>query len=75
MNRPRLISAVSRTKNGVEGNVSSHLGVPGLLFGIDMPYNIVRQSNNLVARSFSHFGKALGFGLVLESVTREVDAW
>jgi len=75
MNCPRLTSVVLRTKDGVEGNMFSRLGVSGLLFGIDMPYNVVRQSNDLVTRSFGHFGKALSFGLVFESVTREVDAW
>jgi hypothetical protein len=39
-----------------------------------MPDHIVRQPKDLISSPFGHLRKALGFGLVLERVAREVDA-
>jgi hypothetical protein len=52
-----------------------NLCVSGLLFGVDMPYDIVRQTNDFVTSSLGHFGKAFRLGLVFESVAREIDAF
>lgn len=40
-----------------------------------MPYDVVWQSDNFVAGSLGHLGKALRFSLVLKGVAGEVDAW
>lgn len=42
--------------------------VARLFVRIDVPDNIVGQTNNLVSSALGHLGKALGFGLVLECV-------
>lgn len=45
-----------------------------LLLGVNMPHNVVGQTNDLISSSFSHFSETLGFRLVLKSVAREVNA-
>lgn len=50
-----------------------YLCVSRLLFGVDMPYDVVGKANHFVSCSLGHLGEALRFGLVLERVTREVD--
>ena len=45
-----------------------------LLIRVDMPNNIVRETNNLVAGSFCHFGKTFGLCLILKCVCWEVDS-
>lgn len=49
--------------------------VAGLLVRVNVPDNIVGQTNDLVAGTLGHLGEALGFGLVLESVCGEVDTY
>lgn len=49
--------------------------VAGLLVGVDMPNDVVGQANDLVASALGHLGETLGFGLVLERVRGEVDAF
>lgn len=39
-----------------------------------MPYDVVWETNNLIAGTLSHLGKALGLGLVLEGIRWKVDA-
>ena len=48
-------------------------GIAGLLVRIDVPDDVVGQSVDAVAGPLGHFGEALGLGLVLECVGREVD--
>jgi len=50
------------------------LEVTGLLVRVDMPHDVVRQSDDLVACTLRHLCEAFGFGLVLKGVAREVDA-
>lgn len=50
------------------------LCIPGLLICVNMPDDIVWQAVYSVTGTFRHLGKAFCFGLVLESVAREVDA-
>ena len=45
-----------------------------LLIRVDMPNNIVRETNNLVAGSFCHFGKTFGLCLILKCICWEVDS-
>ncbi len=52
-----------------------HLCVAGLLFGVDMPYDIVRKTNYLVSCSLGHLCKTFGFSLVFKCVAWEIDAW
>lgn len=52
-----------------------NLGVSGLLIRVNMPYDVVRQAVYAVACRLGHLGEAFGFGLVLEWVAWEVDAW
>jgi hypothetical protein len=40
-----------------------------------MPDDVVRKTNNFVARSLGHFGKSLGFGLIFECIAWEVNAY
>lgn len=48
-------------------------GVTGLLFGVDMPDDVVWKSDNLITSSFSHFRKAFSFGLIFERIRWKVD--
>jgi hypothetical protein len=47
--------------------------IPRLLFRIDMPDHIVRQSNNLISSPLCHLGESLRLRLVFERVAREID--
>jgi hypothetical protein len=49
--------------------------VAGLLFGVDVPHNVVRQAVHLVSSPLSHTGKTLRFSLVFERIGWEVDAY
>lgn len=60
---------------GAPGSVLGGLYVPALLFGVDVPHDVVWQANDLVACPSRHFGEAFRLGLVLEGVARKVDAW
>ena len=60
-----------REGGGLERFVGSRL--PALLFGIDVPDDVVGETDDLVTGSLGHLGKTLGLGLVLESVAGEVD--
>jgi len=42
--------------------------IAGLLIGVNMPDNIVRQTHDLVSSSLRHLGKAFSLGLVLKRV-------
>lgn len=53
----------------------TRLCITGLLLGVDVPDNIVGQTKDFVSRPLGHFGETFGLGLVLEGVTREVDAY
>ena len=57
----------------LEGLATSQ--VARLLVRVNVPDHIVGQTHNLVARTFCHLGKALGFGLVLEGVCGEIDTY
>lgn len=50
------------------------LGISRFLVRVNVPYDIVWQSIDTVARSQCHFGKAFGFGLVLKGVAGKVDS-
>ena len=50
-------------------------GIAGLLVRVDVPDDVVGQAEDFVARALGHLCESFGFGLVLECVTREVDAW
>jgi hypothetical protein len=61
--------------HGVETNLCRPaLEVTGLLIRVDMPHDVVRQTDDLVASTLRHLCEAFGFGLVLKRVAREVDA-
>lgn len=49
------------------------LYVATLLIGINMPYDIIRKTDDFKASTFRHLGKSFGFGLVLEGVSGKVD--
>lgn len=51
------------------------LCVPGLLIGVNVPDNVIRQAIDAVAGALGHFGKALCFSLIFKGVAGEVDAW
>lgn len=51
------------------------LKVSGLLVRINVPHNVVRETNDLLSSTLGHLCESLSLGLVLESVRREVDAW
>lgn len=44
-----------------------------LFLSINMPYDVVGQSNDLITRSSRHFSETLCFRLVLERITWEID--
>jgi len=72
-------SADESEKNGrtiEKGQKPSHKGscVSRLLLSVDVPNNVVGQTNNTVAGTLGHFGEAFCFRLVLEGVAREVDS-
>jgi len=54
------------------GGRTPGLDVARLLVRVDMPYNVVWQSNDFVAGALSHLREAFSLSLVLESVCREV---
>lgn len=54
---------------------TARLCIPRLLVRIDMPHHVIRQSEDAVAGALGHFREAFCFGLVLEGVAGEVDAW
>jgi len=56
----------------IGGRTPLGLGVARLLLRVDMPYDVVRQSNDFVAGALGHLRKAFRLSLVLESVGREV---
>lgn len=45
-----------------------------LLFCINVPYHVIRQTDYLIARSLGHLSKAFCFSLILEGIRWEVDA-
>lgn len=45
-----------------------------LLFGIDMPDDVIGETINAIACTFCHLGKAFRLCLIFKRVTREVDA-
>ena len=49
--------------------------IPGLLIGIDVPDDVIRETDDLIPGSLGHLGKALCLGLVLERVAGEVDTF
>ncbi len=49
------------------------LRITRLLFSVDMPDNIVRQTNNFIACSLGHFRETLCLRLVLECIAGEID--
>lgn len=50
------------------------LRVSWLLLGINMPYDIVGQTIDSIARALGHLCETLSLGLVLKSITGEVNA-
>lgn len=52
----------------------SSLSVAALLFGVDMPNNVIGKAVDLVAGALGHFSKSLCLGLVLKGIAGEVDA-
>jgi hypothetical protein len=48
--------------------------VSALLLGIVVPNNIVGKTDDFITGALCHLSKALGFGLILEGITREIDA-
>lgn len=48
--------------------------VSRLLFGINVPDNVVWQTIDAIAGALGHLGKAFSLGLVLECIAREIDA-
>lgn len=55
-------------------HVKRNLGIAALLFGVDMPNNVVGKTVDLVPGTLGHFSKSLGLGLVLKGIAGEVDA-
>jgi hypothetical protein len=52
-----------------------HLCVAGLLVGVNMPDDVVRETNDFVSGALGHLCETFCLGLVLEGVAREVDAY
>lgn len=52
-----------------------NLCVSALLGRVNVPDNIVGETIDSVACSLGHFGKSFGLGLILEGISREVDAY
>jgi len=48
--------------------------VPGLLFRVNVPDDVIGEAVDAVPGALGHFREALGFGLVFEGVAWEVDA-
>lgn len=64
----------STTKSRMLGLVRFAVSkVTGLLVGINVPDDVVRQTINLVPSALGHASKTFGFCLVLESIGREVN--
>ena len=53
---------------------SVQLCVAGFLLRVDMPYDVVGETDYLVTSSLSHFGESLRLGLIFKCITWEVDA-
>lgn len=51
------------------------LCVSWLFFCVNMPDDVVGQTDNFVSRSLGHLRKTFCFGLVLERVAWEVDTY
>lgn len=49
--------------------------VSRLLLSIDMPDDVIRQTDNSVTGTLGHLSKSFRLGLVLEGVAWEVDSW
>ncbi len=58
-----------------ERTCSIQLGVTGFLFCVDMPDDVVGETDHFVACSFSHLGESFCLGLILERIAWEVDAY
>lgn len=52
----------------------ARLCISWLFFRVDVPDDVVGQTDDFVARSLGHLRKAFCLGLVFERVAREVDA-
>ena len=48
--------------------------IPSFLFRINVPDDVVWQTNYLVTGSFRHLGEPFRFGLIFERVRWEIDA-
>jgi hypothetical protein len=51
-----------------------HLSIPRLLISINMPDHIIRQPINAIPSSLRHLSKALGLGLILKRIAREINS-
>lgn len=51
------------------------LRITGLLLGVDMPDNVIRQAVNTISRPLCHLRKSFRLGLVFKGVAGEIDAW
>ena len=54
--------------------VSAALSVAGLLVGVSVPYDVIRQTEHLFACTLGHLCEAFCLGLVLEGVRGEINA-
>ena len=48
--------------------------IPFLLFCVNVPYDVIRQPNDLIPCPLCHFGKSFCLRLILERIAREIDA-
>jgi hypothetical protein len=46
-----------------------------LLRRVNMPNDVVRETNNLVSGALGHLGESFSLGLIFKGVTGEVDAY
>lgn len=50
------------------------LSIAALLFGVNMPNNVVGKTIDFVSGALGHFSKSLCLSLVLKGIAGEVDA-
>lgn len=70
--KTRLISLACAL---VFSSFSFPLSITGLLFGVNVPHDVIGKTIDTVAGALGHFGETLCFGLVFEGVAGEIDAF
>jgi hypothetical protein len=63
-----------KVKNEEESKYQHALRITGLLVGIDMPNNVIWQTNYFISRPLSHLRESFRLSLILKCVAWEVDS-